>query len=63
MAGDEKAYAFFDHTADVGIRAQGTTLTELFVRLARGLTELLAEDTELEPRQAKTIQLTAADAK
>ena len=62
MSDAAKGYAFFDHTADIGIRAQGATLAELFVRLAHGLTELLAEDTELKPRQAKTIQLTAADA-
>ncbi|MBI3010922.1 MAG: archease [Candidatus Omnitrophica bacterium] len=59
MAIEEKGYAFFDHTADIGIRAQGATLAELFVKLAHGLTELLAEDTDLKPRQAKAIQLTA----
>lgn len=58
----DKGYAFFDHTADIGIRAEGKTLAELFARLAHGLTELLAEDTDLKPRQAKAIQLTAPDA-
>ena len=57
-----KTYEFFDHTADIGIRAQGKTLRELFVRLARGLTELLAEDSQLTPRQARPIQLRAANA-
>ena len=55
-------YEFFDHTADVGIRAQGATLTELLEQLARGLVELIAEDSRLEPRRAKPIQLAAADA-
>ena len=55
-------YEFFDHTADIGIRAQGATLGELLEQLARGLVELIAEDTRLEPRQARPIQLTAPDA-
>ena len=42
-----RGYEFFDHTADIGIRAQGSTLSELFVRMAQGLTELLAEDSRL----------------
>jgi len=58
----EKDYEFFDHTADIGIRAQGATLAELFVRLAHGLTELLAEDSKLTPRQARPIQLSATNA-
>jgi len=57
-----RGYDFFDHTADIGIRARGATLAELFVRLARGLTELLAEDSALKPQQARAIQLTATDA-
>lgn len=61
MAGDDKGYAFFDHTADIGIRATGQTLAELFVQVAQGLTELLAEDTDLKPRQAKAIRLAAPD--
>ena len=57
-----KGYDYFEHTADVGIRATGTTLAELFVRLARGLVELLAEDSALKPRQTRPVQLSAEDA-
>lgn len=58
----EKDYEFFDHTADIGIRAQGTTLAELFAQMAQGLTELLAEDTVLTPQQMRSVRLTALDA-
>ena len=55
-------YEFFDHTADIGIKAQGTTLAELFVHLAQGLVELIAEDSALKPQHARKIQLFADDA-
>ena len=56
-----RGYEFFEHTADIGINAQGKTLQELFIRMAQGLTELLAEDSRLEPRVARAIQLQADD--
>ena len=62
MPGVQPAYEFFDHTADIGIRARGATLAELFTGLARGLTALIAEDSRLEPREARAIRLSAADA-
>jgi SHS2 domain-containing protein len=59
---DVKDYAFFDHTADIGIRAEAGSLAELFVRLARGLTELLVEDSPLVPQQVRRIALSAPEA-
>lgn len=56
------SYEFFEHTADVGIRARGATFAELLEQLARGLVELIAENSRLEPRQARPIQLSAPDA-
>jgi len=58
---ERKGYEFFDHTADVGLQAQGKTLTELFVHCAQGLRELIAEDSHIGARQVNTIQLSAAD--
>ena len=55
-------YAFFDHTADIGIRAQGTTPAELFVAIARGLIELIAEESALEAKQMRVIDLSAESA-
>ena len=57
-----KGYEFFDHTADIGIRAKGATLTELFAHLADGLLELIAEDSVLQPKTSRAIQLSADDA-
>ena len=62
MAHAEKGYAFFDHTADVGIRASGATLVEVFIHLAQGLMELLVEDSVLESKVSRTVQLSADDA-
>ncbi|MBI3997128.1 MAG: archease [Candidatus Omnitrophica bacterium] len=39
MSVAKEGYEFFDHTADIGIRAEATTLQALFVSMARGLTE------------------------
>ncbi len=58
---NDKDYEFFDHTADIGIRAEAPTLPALFMAMARGLTELIAEDSALQPRQQRTIELEAAD--
>ena len=58
---EHKGYEFFDHTADVGIKAHGQTLTELFIHCAQGLRELIAEDSHIDARQVKAIQLSAAD--
>ena len=60
--GTYTGYDFFDHTADIGIRARGETLAELFEQFARGLTALIAENSHLEPREARAIQLSASDA-
>jgi len=57
-----KPYEFFDHTADVGLRASGATLAELFTRMAQGLTELIAEDSPLQPASSRSIRLTADSA-
>jgi len=62
MPTPDKGYEFIEHTADIGIRAHGRTLAELVVRLAQGLTELIAEDSTLAPRQTRPIQLTAPSA-
>ena len=57
----EKGYEFVEHTADVGIRARAPTLRQLFIAMAQGLVELLAEDSQLAPMTARPIELTAAD--
>ena len=57
-----KGYEFFEHTADIGIKANGKTLTTLFIHLAQGLTELLVEDSVLSPRLMRSVRLLAPHA-
>jgi SHS2 domain-containing protein len=56
------AHEFFDHTADIGIRGRGATLAELYASMAQGLVELIAEDSPLQPVEARPIDLSAPDA-
>ena len=62
MGAQRQGYEFFDHTADVGIRAKGSTLSELLVHMARGLIALIAEESAIEPRETRSVHLTAPDA-
>ena len=62
MDADGTGYEFFEHTADVGIRASGATQAELFLRMAEGLRALLIEDSPVAVRETRAIQLAAEDA-
>ena len=55
-------YEFFDHTADIGIRASAPSLEALFIQLARGLTALIAEDSTVASGETRPIRLEAPDA-
>ncbi len=59
MTQSEKGYEFFDHTADIGLRVSGATLPELFTHAARGIIELLAEDSRIALTDARPVRLTA----
>ena len=61
MPDEEKGYSFFDHTADIGIQAQGATLGELFINMAQGVIALIAEDSVLQPKDARPIHLSGDD--
>jgi len=54
-----KSYELIDHTADIGIRAFGKTLEELFRNAAVGMFELMAELDNVDPTEGKTIALTS----
>lgn len=56
------SYELFEHTADIGIRAEASTIQELLVSMAHGLRELLAEDSPVRPQEQRTLQLAAEDA-
>jgi SHS2 domain-containing protein len=57
----EAGYEFFDHTADIGIRAHGRAVDELLINFSRGLVELLVEGSVLQAREERRIELTADD--
>ncbi len=54
-----KAFTFFEHTADVGMKAYGKTLEELFIHTAQGMVSLLVEDGTMGTDQTHPIQLSA----
>ena len=55
-------FDLMDHTADVGIRAQGDTLAELLVACAEGMFSILAEGGESREETAVEIAIEADDA-
>ena len=57
---DDKGYEFFEHTADVGMRAWGATLAELFIHAAQGLVALVAEDSAIRPTESRPVTLSAS---
>ena len=59
LNGQMKKYEFFNHTADIGIRVYGKTRQELFENAALALFDIIAVLDKLEPRQLRTVSLTA----
>jgi SHS2 domain-containing protein len=53
-----KAFEFFEHTADIGVRAYGWTLEELFVNAARALYQIQGRF-DLADRRMIKIELSA----
>jgi SHS2 domain-containing protein len=54
-------YEEIDHTADVGIRAYGRTLDELFANAAEGMFSLIADLTAVKPVGEVEVRLEADD--
>jgi len=51
-------YELFEHTADLGLRVQATTLEELLAEAARGLLSMLvANPQDVRPTQTKMISI------
>ena len=58
---EEKPYETFEHTADVGLRARGDTLEDLFANAACGMFEILAELGNVNPTVGEEIRIEAVD--
>jgi SHS2 domain-containing protein len=54
-----KAYEFFEHTADIGVRVNGATLPELFQNAAAAMYEALGVLQKSEVRSQKSVALHA----
>ena len=56
-----RSYEIVEHTADIGIRASGGTLEELFCRMAEGMFSLIAPPEQVRPTRSIPIRAEAAD--
>lgn len=54
-----KAYEFFEHTADIGVRVYGRTLEELFANAACAMYEAMGSLAKGEERKEKSVKLEA----
>jgi SHS2 domain-containing protein len=54
------AFAFFDHTGDVGVDLQAPTLEELFASAAEALAATLTDLDTIVPREEQAVALEAA---
>ena len=54
-------FEVFEHTADIALKAYGTTLKEAFENAARGMFGLMVEPARVESREKVTVQVEADD--
>jgi SHS2 domain-containing protein len=56
-----KAYDLIEHTADVGIKAYGKTISEAFEHAARGMFDIITDSSKIDSVGQYDIQLEAPD--
>ena len=56
-----KEYEFFDHTADIGIKAFGNDLSEAFVNAAKAMFDIITDSSEIDCTGEYKIELEADD--
>lgn len=54
-------YEAFEHTADIGLRASGSTLPELFINAAAGMESLLVAPEQIEARVSREVSAEGHD--
>jgi len=52
-----KKYEFIEHTADLGLKAYGASIEELFVNAAEGLFDALVSPKGVEEREERVIEV------
>jgi protein archease len=56
-----KPYDLIDHTADVGVKAYGRTLAEAFAHAAKGMFDIITDESSIDTVGQFDIQLEAPD--
>ena len=56
-----KEYEFFDHTADVGVKAFGQDFSEAFANAAKGMFDIITDSSQIKSKGAYMIELHADD--
>ena len=56
-----KKYELIDHTADIGLKAYGKTLSEAFENAAKGMFDIITDNSEIESTGQYNIELNASD--
>ncbi|MCH4814897.1 MAG: archease [Saccharolobus sp.] len=56
-----RSFEFFEHTADVGIRAYGKSLEEAFSNAALGVFEVITDTSKVKPIEYREIYLNGYD--
>jgi SHS2 domain-containing protein len=56
-----KQYELIEHTADVGVKAYGKTLSEAFTHAAEGMFDIITDESAIRPIGEYTIKLEAPD--
>ena len=56
-----KEYELIEHTADIGLRAHGQTLSEAFASAARGMFSLMAEIEDVKEAISREVEVKADD--
>ncbi|BFH73457.1 archease [Sulfurisphaera javensis] len=54
-------FEFFDHTADIGIRAYGKDLNEAFENAALAVFEVMTDTSKVEPKEMREIKVDGYD--
>src|SRR5438105_15402279 len=57
----QKPYEVFEHTADVGLHAYGSTLPELFIHAAQGMESLMVAPEQVRARVSREIAVEGHD--
>ncbi len=56
------AYEVFEHTADIGLHAYGSTLAQLFIHAAQGMESLMVAPEQVQVKVSRAISVQGHDA-